>query len=146
VVTVAAASAGITFDSHEVAGTIMRGTIQDIPLNGRSSLQLASLEPGVTISAGASSQFNAQFNVNILGAGGGATAGSGVGPRITRLARGHGRRGGVRRLELPQLPRQSGGAPGESLYLSAPVDRLRAGASRIARNGFSRVGPRNAVV
>ena len=83
VVTVEGASAQITFDSHEVAGIIARETIQDIPLNGRSSLQLASLEPGVTISAGASSQFNAQFNVNILGAGGGATAGSGVGPRIT---------------------------------------------------------------
>ncbi|HWE50176.1 MAG TPA: carboxypeptidase-like regulatory domain-containing protein [Bryobacteraceae bacterium] len=83
VVTVEAATAQITYDSHEVSGTIARETIQDIPLNGRSSLQLASLEPGVTISAGSSSQFNAQFNVNILGSGGGATAGSGVGPRIT---------------------------------------------------------------
>jgi hypothetical protein len=83
VVTVEAATAQITYDSHEVSGTIARETIQDIPLNGRSSLQLASLEPGVTISAGATSQFNAQFNVNILGSGGGATAGSGVGPRIT---------------------------------------------------------------
>ena len=83
VVTVEAATAQITYDSHEVSGIIARESIQDIPLNGRSSLQLASLEPGVTISAGASSQFNAQFNVNILGSGGGATAGSGVGPRIT---------------------------------------------------------------
>jgi hypothetical protein len=83
VVTVEAATAQITYDSHAVSGIIARETIQDIPLNGRSSLQLASLEPGVTVTAGSSSQFNQMFNVNILGSGGGATAGSGVGPLIT---------------------------------------------------------------
>jgi hypothetical protein len=79
VVTVEGASAQITYDSHSVVGTIERETIQDIPLNGRSSLQLAALEPGVTVSAGATSQFNAMFNVNILGSSGGATSGGGVG-------------------------------------------------------------------
>ncbi|PWU05121.1 MAG: hypothetical protein C5B51_15380 [Terriglobia bacterium] len=83
VVTVEAASAQINFESHTIAGVIERENIQDLPLNGRSSLQLASLEPGVTVVAGASSQFNAMFNVSILGANGGATAGSGVGPLIT---------------------------------------------------------------
>src|SRR6516164_4601320 len=83
VVTVEAASAQINYESHTVAGVIARESIQDLPLNGRSSLQLASLEPGVTVNPGATSQFNAMFNVSILGSNGGATAGSGVGPLIT---------------------------------------------------------------
>jgi carboxypeptidase family protein len=83
VVTVEAATAQINYDSHTVAGVIARENIQDLPLNGRSSLQLASLEPGVTVNPGATSQFNAMFNVSILGSNGGATAGSGVGPVIT---------------------------------------------------------------
>ena len=52
VVTVEAATAQINYDSNTVQGLITRGNIQDLPLNGRSSLQLASLEPGVTVSAG----------------------------------------------------------------------------------------------
>jgi hypothetical protein len=83
VVTVEAATAQINYDTHSVAGVIARESIQDLPLNGRSSLQLASLEPGVTVNPGATSQFNAMFNVSILGSNGGATAGSGVGPVIT---------------------------------------------------------------
>ena len=83
VVTVEAATAQINYETYTVAGVIARDSIQDLPLNGRSSLQLASLEPGVTVTAGATSQFNAMFNVSILGATGGATAGSGVGPLIT---------------------------------------------------------------
>ena len=83
VVTVEAATAQINYDSNTVAGVIARQSIQDLPLNGRSSLQLASLEPGVTVNPGATSQFNAMFNVSILGSNGGATAGSGVGPIIT---------------------------------------------------------------
>jgi hypothetical protein len=83
VVNVEAATALISYDTHSVAGVIARENIQDLPLNGRSSLQLASLEPGVTVNPGATSQFNAMFNVSILGANGGATAGSGVGPLIT---------------------------------------------------------------
>ena len=83
VVTVEAATAQINYETYTVAGVIPRDSIQDLPLNGRSSLQLASLEPAVTVTAGATSQFNAMFNVSILGAAGGATAGSGVGPLIT---------------------------------------------------------------
>jgi len=83
VVTVEAATAQINYETYTVAGVIAHDTIQDLPLNGRSSLQLASLEPGVTVTAGATSQFNAMFNVSILGATGGSNAGSGVGPLIT---------------------------------------------------------------
>lgn len=71
VVTVEAASAQINYDSHSVSGIIGRENIQDIPLNGRSPLQLAALEPGVTVTPGASSQFNSMFNVTILGGVGG---------------------------------------------------------------------------
>ena len=52
VVTVEAATAQVNYESHSVAGIIARENIQDLPLNGRSSLQLASLEPGVTVNAG----------------------------------------------------------------------------------------------
>jgi len=83
VVVVEAATAQINYDSNTVQGTIARQNIQDLPLNGRSSLQLASLELGVTVSPGSTAQFNAMFNVSVLGANGGATAGSGVGPLIT---------------------------------------------------------------
>ena len=83
VVVVEAATAQISYDSNTVQGVIPRSTIQDLPLNGRSSLQLASLEPGVTVAPGSTAQFNAMFTVSILGANGGATAGSGVGPLIT---------------------------------------------------------------
>src|SRR5262252_6527032 len=83
VLAVEAATAQINYETYTVAGVIAHDTIQDLPLNGRSSLQLASLEPGVTVTAGATSQFNAMFNVSILGATGGSTAGSGVGPLIT---------------------------------------------------------------
>ncbi len=71
VVTVEAASAQINYDNHAVAGIIPRESIQDIPLNGRNSLQLASLEPGVTIAPGSTSQFNSMFTITILGGAGG---------------------------------------------------------------------------
>jgi Carboxypeptidase regulatory-like domain len=67
VVNVEAASAQINYESNTIQGTIARQTIQDIPLNGRSYLQLASLEPGVTMQAGATSQYNGVFTVSILG-------------------------------------------------------------------------------
>jgi hypothetical protein len=69
VVTVEAASAQINYESHSVAGVIDRQAIQDLPLNGRSYIQLASIEPGVTISTGTPAQFNALFTVSVLGSG-----------------------------------------------------------------------------
>jgi outer membrane receptor protein involved in Fe transport len=68
-VTVEAATAQINYESHTVEGVIPRAEIQDLPLNGRSYLQLAGLEPGVTIASGTPAQFNAIFTVSVLGAG-----------------------------------------------------------------------------
>jgi hypothetical protein len=69
VVNVEAATAQINYEQHAVQGVIERGTIQELPLNGRSFMQLASLEPGVTVSAGTTAQFNTLFTVSVLGAG-----------------------------------------------------------------------------
>ena len=69
VVTVEAATAQINYESHNIQGVIPRSTIQDLPLNGRSYLQLAQLEPGVTVSTGTVAQFNVLFTVSVLGAG-----------------------------------------------------------------------------
>jgi hypothetical protein len=52
-VNVQAATAQINYESHTVAGSIQRETIQEMPLNGRSFLQLGTLEPGVQVVTGA---------------------------------------------------------------------------------------------
>jgi hypothetical protein len=66
-VTVEAASAEINYESNTIQGVVSRNTIKEIPLNGRGYLQLASLEPGVTMVAGSPSQYNGIFQVSILG-------------------------------------------------------------------------------
>jgi len=66
VVTVEAASAQINYDSNTVAGVIERNSIADMPLNGRSYLQLGALEPGVTVATGTVAQFNVLFTVSVL--------------------------------------------------------------------------------
>jgi len=71
VVTIEAATAQINYESQAVEGVIPRSSIQDLPLNGRSSLQLAVLEPGVIVTPGVQAQFDAMFNVQILGGVGG---------------------------------------------------------------------------
>ncbi len=67
VVTVEAATAQINYESHNVSGTIARDTIEDIPLNGRNMLQLATLEPGITTASASVGVFNAQFSITVLG-------------------------------------------------------------------------------
>lgn len=79
IVNVEAATAQINYDNNTIAGVIERQSIQDLPLNGRSALQLAQLEPGSTVQPGSPSQFNALFNVTILG----GTGTYGIGPLIT---------------------------------------------------------------
>jgi hypothetical protein len=69
VVTVEAATAQVNYENNQITGSIGRETIQDLPLNGRSYMQLASLEPGVTISTGTVAQFNVLFTVSVLGSG-----------------------------------------------------------------------------
>jgi hypothetical protein len=69
VVTVEAATATVNYDTHNIEGVIERANIEDLPLNGRSYLQLAQLEPGVVVNAGTVAQFNVLFTVSVLGAG-----------------------------------------------------------------------------
>ena len=76
-VTVDEASPQIQYDSHTVGGVITQSQIQELPLNGRSFLELAKLEPGVQPPTRA--QGNRTY-VPALGAPGGP---SGRGTRVT---------------------------------------------------------------
>ena len=67
VVNVEAATAQMNYDSNTVAGSIERNVIQETPLNGRSFLQLGTLEPGVQVVAGATGTRNAPVQISILG-------------------------------------------------------------------------------
>jgi len=62
-----ATAAAINYESNTVQGVVTRRQIDSLPLNGRSFLNLAQLEPGVTVQLGNPAQFNAQFNVSVLG-------------------------------------------------------------------------------
>jgi hypothetical protein len=69
VVTVEAASNQMNYEKHEIAGVIEHNTIEDLPENGRDYMQLAALEPGVTLTPGTVGQFNALTYVSVLGSG-----------------------------------------------------------------------------
>ena len=71
------ASPQMHYDSHTVGGLITQSQIQDLPLNGRSFLELAKLEPGVQSPTRASS--NRMF-VPALGQ---PVGNSGRGTRVT---------------------------------------------------------------
>lgn len=74
VVNVEAATAQVEYEKNAIDGVVSRGQIEDLPLNGRSFMQLASIEPGVSVGTGTTSQYNSLFNVSILGGSSGATA------------------------------------------------------------------------
>ena len=76
-VTVDGASPQINYDSHAIGGVITSSQIQELPLNGRSFLELAKLEPGAQPPTRAS---NNRLLVPVLGAPGGQ---SGRGTRVT---------------------------------------------------------------
>lgn len=67
VVTVEGVGAQINYESHKIDGVIKREQIENLPLNGRSFLQLAFLEPGVGVGTRSLAQYNAQFGVSVLG-------------------------------------------------------------------------------
>lgn len=67
IVTVEGTTGQINYESHTIDGVITRQKIQELPLNGRSFLQLAFLEPGVTVGGGSTSQYNSLFSVSVLG-------------------------------------------------------------------------------
>ncbi|HUO30931.1 MAG TPA: carboxypeptidase regulatory-like domain-containing protein [Bryobacteraceae bacterium] len=68
VINVQGESNQLAYDSHDISGIITRENIQNLPLNGRSFLQLSMLEPGVNVSPNNVGQYNKQFDVSILGA------------------------------------------------------------------------------
>lgn len=74
VVNVEAAAAQINYESHKIDGVIQREQIENLPLNGRSFLQLAFLEPGVGVGTQSLAQYNAQFGVSVLGGSSSMTA------------------------------------------------------------------------
>lgn len=74
-VTVDAASPQIRYDSASVAGLILRSQIENLPLNGRSFLELAKLEPGVQAPSGANRN---RTLVPVLGAPGSNVGGTRV--------------------------------------------------------------------
>jgi hypothetical protein len=67
IVTVEGASPQLDRDGHTVEQVVDRLQIQELPLNGRSFLQLAFLEPGVTVSANNMGTYNRAFDVSVLG-------------------------------------------------------------------------------
>src|SRR5579864_393070 len=69
VVTVEALAAQLSYDRHTIDGVVTKQQIDSLPLNGRSFLQLAQLQPGVSVSPANIGEYNRQFDVNILGAG-----------------------------------------------------------------------------
>ncbi len=54
--------------TYTVDGVITREKIEALPLNGRNFLQLAMLEPGVSVTVSNPGQFNNLFNVSVGGA------------------------------------------------------------------------------
>jgi hypothetical protein len=70
VIDVTAATAQMNYDNHTVAGVVEHQEIEDLPLNGRGFVQLASLLPGVQVTAQPQGARNGTLGITILGGGG----------------------------------------------------------------------------
>jgi len=70
VVNVEGASSQISYDSQAIDGVVTRLQIENLPLNGRNFLELAKLEPGVSVTSINSAQANRQFDVSVFAAPG----------------------------------------------------------------------------
>ena len=79
-VNVDAATPQIQYESNTLGGVVTQAQIEGLPLNGRSFLELAKLEPGVQ--APSRSNNNRTF-LPVLGAPGGNTGAGGRGTRVT---------------------------------------------------------------
>lgn len=79
-VNVDAATPQIQYESHTLGGVVTQAQIEGLPLNGRSFLELAKLEPGVQ--APSRSNNNRTF-LPVLGAPGSNTGSGGRGTRVT---------------------------------------------------------------
>ena len=66
-VTVETINPQLEVEGHTIDQVISRQQIQQLPLNGRSFLQLAFLSPGVAISANYQGDYNRAMDVSILG-------------------------------------------------------------------------------
>jgi hypothetical protein len=73
-ITVTGTATHIDLESNRVQGVVGRTQIENLPLNGRSFMNLAALQPGVTVTLANPAQFNAQFSVSVLGAPASRTA------------------------------------------------------------------------
>src|SRR5260370_15345330 len=68
IVTVEGVTPQIEYERHTSAGVVSRQQIQKLPLNGRSFVRLAMLEPGVSVSSNCQRQYNRAFNLLLRGA------------------------------------------------------------------------------
>ena len=67
IVNVQAASPQLDYERHTIEQVVNRQQVEQLPLNGRGFLQLAFLEPGVTVSAHNMGTYNRAFDVSVLG-------------------------------------------------------------------------------
>ena len=66
-VTVETITPQLEVESHTIDQVVTRQQIQELPLNGRSFLQLAFLSPGVAISSNYQGDYNRAMDVSVLG-------------------------------------------------------------------------------
>ena len=76
-------AAQVDYDTHSVGGVIRAADHRGSSAERPQFAATGDARTGSNVSPGSTSQFNAMFNVSVFGATPGATAGSGVGTRLT---------------------------------------------------------------